>query len=156
MTDNPLLDELNRDIWRPFRRTYRTRDLEGFLALYDPELIRAGGPTKEVYGFDRFAADMAGWFTHVAERGDSLDIEFRFTERIAAGRLASERGYTRITVTGAGAGDRVLHGRFHVFARKDDGRWRIVADYDTDDDGEITPETFATGAIVEDDVWPDA
>jgi ketosteroid isomerase-like protein len=150
MTDNSLLDELNRDIWRPFRRTYRTRDLAGFLALYDPDLIRAGGPTKEVYGFDRYAADTTDWFTDISERGDSLDIEFRFTERIAAGHLASERGYYRITATLADASDRVLHGRFHTFARKIDGRWRIVVDYDTDDDGGITAETFAAGAIVND------
>ena len=150
MSDNPLLDELNHDIWRPFRGTYRAGDVEGFLALYDPSLIRAGGPTKEVYGLDRFAADMAGWFTDVSERGDSLDIEFRFTERIAAGELASERGYYRITATLAGGGNRVLHGRFHTFARKVDGRWRIVADYDTDDGGEITAETFVAGAIIED------
>jgi uncharacterized protein (TIGR02246 family) len=150
MTGNPLLDELNRDIWRPFRATYRAADPEAFLALYDPDLIRAGGPTKEVYGFDRFAAGMTDWFADVSQRGDSLDIEFRFTERIAAGELASERGCYRITAMLADGGDRVLHGRFHVFARKVDGRWRVVADYDTNDDGAITPEIFAAGAVVED------
>jgi uncharacterized protein (TIGR02246 family) len=151
MTDNkPLLDELNRDIWHPFRRTYRAGDLEGFLALYDPDLIRAGGPTKEVCGFDTFAADMRSWFTTVSARGESLDVEFRFTERIAAGALASERGYARVTVTLAGTGNRVLHSRFHVFARKLDDRWRIVADYDSNEDGGITPEMFAAaGSMVE-------
>ena len=118
MTVNPLLDELNRDIWHPFRGTYHARDLEGFLALYDPDLIRAGGPTKEVYGFDRLAADTTGWFAHVAERGDSLDIEFRFTERIAADELASEQGCYQITATLADGSNRVMYGRFHTFARK--------------------------------------
>lgn len=150
MTDNPLLDELNRDIWHPFRRTYRTRDLDGFLGLYHLDLIRAGGPTKEVYGFDRLAADTRDWFTEVSASGDSFDIEFRFTERIAAGELASERGCYRITVTPADGDDRVLHGRFHTFARKTGGRWRIVTDYDTDDDGAITAEMFAAGAGVDD------
>lgn len=150
MTDYSLLDELTRDIWRPFRHSYRVRDLEGFLALYDPNLIRAGGPTKEVYGFDRLAIDTTGWFTEVSERGDSLDIEFRFTERIAAGELASERGYYRITVTLADTSDRILHGRFHTFARKVDGRWRIVVDYDTDESGAITAGMFAAGAVDDD------
>lgn len=148
MTENPLLEELNRDIWYPFRDAYRAADPDGFLAVYDPDLIRAGGPTREVYGFDRFAADMTAWFTDVSQRGDSFDIEFRFTERIAAGELASERGCYRITATLADGRDRVLHGRFHVFARKSDGRWRVVADYDTDDGGAVTPEIFAACATM--------
>jgi hypothetical protein len=47
-----------------------------------------------------------------------------------------------------------MYGRFHTFARKIDGRGRIVADYDTDDGGGITPETFAAGAIVDDTAAP--
>jgi ketosteroid isomerase-like protein len=97
-----------------------------------------------------YAAETAAWFTTCAERGDSLDIEFRFTERIAAGDLASERGVFRITATRAGAGDLVFHSRFHTFARKAGGRWRIVADYDTNEDGAITPGMFAAAAAVED------
>lgn len=153
MTANPLFGELNRDIWHPFVRTYRDRDLKAFLGLYHPDLIRAGGPAKEVYGYDRFAADTAAWFTTCAERGDSLGIEFRFTERIAADDLASERGVLRITATRPGADDLVFHSQFHTFARKAAGRWRIVADYDTndsDDGGVITPETFAAAAEVDD------
>jgi hypothetical protein len=49
---------------------------------------------------------------------DRLDIDFRFTERIAVGELASERGCYRIAVSRADAGDHVLYGLFHTFARK--------------------------------------
>jgi hypothetical protein len=42
-----------------------------------------------VYGFERLAADTTEWFAEVSARGDGLDIEFRFTERIALGELAS-------------------------------------------------------------------
>jgi len=150
MTVNPLLGEMNSDIWHPFRRTYQACELAAFLDLYSPDLIRAGGPAKEVYGFDRYAAETAAWFTTCAERGDSLDIEFRFTERIAAGDLASERGVFRITATRAGADDLVFHSRFHTFARKAGGRWRIVADYDTNEDGAVTPGMFAAASAVED------
>jgi ketosteroid isomerase-like protein len=143
-----VLDELNRDIWQPFRRTYGARDLTGYLDLYDRDLIRAGGPAKEVHGFDRLAADMTGWFAEIATRGDHLDIDFRFTERIAAAGLASERGYYQITATLADATTRVRYGRFHTFARQRGGRWRLVVDYDTDDPP-VTAETFAAAAGIE-------
>jgi uncharacterized protein (TIGR02246 family) len=149
MTANPLLAELNRDIWRPFVRTYHDRDLEAFLSLYDRDLIRAGGPAKEVYGYERYAAGTADWFAQVAERGDSLAIEFRFTERIADGDLASERGVFRITATRPGADQLIFHSQFHTLARKTDGRWRIVADYDTNENGAITAESFAAATPIE-------
>jgi ketosteroid isomerase-like protein len=143
MTDASVLDELDRDIWHPFRRTYRDRDLPGYLCLYDRDLIRAGGPTKEIYGYDRLAADTADWFAQAAGRGDTFEIEFRFTERIADHEHASERGYYRITATFADSSTRELYGRFHTFARKSGGRWRIVVDYDTDDGGTITAEMYS-------------
>ena len=142
MTGASLLDELDRDIWQPFRHTYRDRDIEGYLTLYDRDLIRAGGPAKEIYGYDRLAMETAEWFAVAAGRGDTFEIEFRFTERIADAGLASERGYYRITGTLADASTRELYGRFHTFARKRGGPWRIVADYDTDDGGTITAEMF--------------
>src|SRR5262245_59760372 len=127
------LHELDRDIWQPFRRTYGDRDLAGYLDLYDRDLIRAGGPGRDVYGYDHLAADTPSWLAVIEERGDRLDIHFRFTERIAADGLASERGLYQITATLADGGNRVRYGRFHTFARQRDGRWRIVVDYDTED-----------------------
>ena len=140
-----VFDELNRDIWQPFRRTYGDRDLAGYLDLFDRDLIRAGGPDQQVYGHDRLAADTTAFFAKAAAGGDHFDIEFRFTERIAAAGLASERGYYRITANLADATTRVLYGRFHTFVRQRDGRWRIVVDYDTDDPP-VTPEEFAAAA----------
>ena len=65
-----VLDELNREIWQPFRRTYGDRDLAGYLDLYDRDLIRAGGPAGEVYGYDHLAAETTGWFAKVAANGE--------------------------------------------------------------------------------------
>jgi hypothetical protein len=53
-------------------------------------------------------------------------------------------------VTLADTSDRVLHGGFHTFARKVDGRWRIVVDYDTDEGGAIKPEMFAAAGADDD------
>ena len=138
MADGELLRELNRDIWHPFRRSYGSRDATAFLALYTPDLIRAGGPAQQVHGFEEYAAQTGQWFADLTERGDGIGIEFRFLERIASGGLASERGVFRITATQAGGQQRTFYGRFHTFARKQDGRWRIAADYDSNEGGTVT------------------
>jgi uncharacterized protein (TIGR02246 family) len=150
MADGELLRELNRDVWHAFRRAYGARDAAAFLALHSPDLIRAGGPAHEVHGFEDYAAQTGQWFADLAGRGDSVGIEFRFLERIAAGDLASERGVFRITATRATGEQRVFYGRFHTFTRKQDGRWRIAVDYDTDDGGTLSAEPFAAGAEIDD------
>lgn len=136
-----LLAELDRDVWQAFRRAYAARDADAFLALHTPDLIRAGGPARQVQGLADYAAETTGWIAELTGRGDGIDIEFRFTERLAAGDLASEQGVYRISVSPAGAADTVFHGRFHTFARRTDGRWRIAVDYDAND-GSVDAATF--------------
>ena len=141
MTDAAVLNALNADVWRPFCEAYAARDAKRLVALYTEDLIRAGGPAHEVIGFDGFAAQMQQWFADMSERGADLDIEFRFSERLASTDLASERGIFRITAS-TGDDKRVFYGRFHTFARRLDGRWRFVADYDSDEGGTISDEAF--------------
>ena len=147
MTDSALLAELDRDVWQAFRRAYAARDVEAFLDVHRPDLIRAGGPAQDVHGYDVYAAQTADFFAELTGRGDGIGIEFRFTERIAAGDLASERGVFRITVTPAAGEGRVFHGRFHTFSRREGGRWRIAVDYDTNDGGTVDAAAFAAAAL---------
>jgi len=150
MTDADALRELNTDIWHAYRRAYNNGDAASFIALHTPDVIRAGGPEKVVRGFREFVAVTEPWFAGMAERGSSVDIDFRFTERLAADGLASERGVYRLTGRRADGDQRVFHGRFHTFARKVDGRWRIAVDYDSDEGGTVMADTFESGAEIDD------
>lgn len=139
-----LTSELNRDVWQPFRAAYAAGDADAFLDLHAPDLIRAGGPAKEVLDLAAYGAQVREWFALVAAKGDRLAIDFRFTERLVAGELASERGVYRITLTPATGDGIVLFGRFHTFARRIDGRWRIAVDYDSTGSGTVGPDDYAT------------
>ncbi|GAB3846122.1 DUF4440 domain-containing protein [Dactylosporangium cerinum] len=145
-----LLRELNNELWRPFRAAYAARDAAAFLALHSPDLIRASGTDGTVFGLDRYAAQVEPWFAGMAARGDVLDITFRFTERIAAPDLASERGVYRIVVAPVGADRLTFHGRFHTFARKVGGSWRIAVDYDSTDAGAVSAATYEAAAALDD------
>jgi uncharacterized protein DUF4440 len=150
MTDIDLLRALNTDIWEPFPRSYVDGDPEAHLALFAPELIRAGG--GQVLDHAAYAEQIREFFQQVSRRGDAVRIAFRFTDRLAAGGLACERGVFEITVDPAGGERRVSYGRFHTFARLIDQRWRIVADHDSPRDlgGPVTAEHFAAATPVAD------
>lgn len=127
------LAELNAHIWRPYRAAHAAGDIEAFLDLHAPELIRVGGPDRTVLGRPEYAARSRAWRADLTARGSRVAIEFRFTERLTHDGLASERGVYRLTGTRADGDARTFHGHFHTFARKTEGRWRIVVDYDSSD-----------------------
>lgn len=150
MADSELLRELNRDVWHTFVRAYGARDATAFLAVHSPDLIRAGGSEKQVHGFHEYAAQIEQWFAGLTERGEDIGIEFRFLERIVSGDLASERGVYRIVATRATGERRLFYGQFHTFCPRTGDGWRIAVDYDSNEGGTVTEETFTAGADIDD------
>jgi hypothetical protein len=127
------LEALNRDIWQPFVRAYHALDAATFLGLCRSDMIHASGAAGQVHRFEEYARQMREFFDMVAERGDQVDIEFRFSERLVADGVASERGLFRLSVTLADGELRTRYGRFHTFSVLTEGRWQFLVDYDTAD-----------------------
>ncbi|WP_346136942.1 hypothetical protein [Lentzea roselyniae] len=148
--DIDLLRWLNNDIWHPFRLAYSKLDVSAFLDLYAPELIRAGGPAKQVFGFADYSDQTEKWFAEFADRGSSVTISFRFVERIASKEVASERGIFQIVSKRADGDERTFYGRFHTYARRTHERWRICVDYDTDERTATLEEEFLVAVDVDD------
>jgi ketosteroid isomerase-like protein len=148
--DTDLLRRLNDDIWHPFGLAYARLDAPAFLALHSPELIRAGGPAKQVLGFTEYSNQIEEWFAELAGRGSSVGISFRFVERVTANDVASERGIFQLMSTRADGDGRTFYGRFHTYSRRVDGRWRICVDYDTDERAATLEEEFLAARDVDD------
>jgi uncharacterized protein (TIGR02246 family) len=135
MPSAELLRELNRDIWEPFRAAYARMDADAYLALHSADLLRVEADEKWLGNLDDYAARVRPAFTQLAAASTLMDIDFRFTERIAAGDNASERGIYCLSVTPPGAEPHRHFAEFHTVARKHDGTWRIIHDHDHSDSG---------------------
>lgn len=145
MTTAEDLAELNRDIWHPFVRSYAALDADTFTGLYAPSLARGGSSSA---GYEEYLAECRDFFAKAAEQGDSFAIEFRFTERLAAGGMATEQGVFKLSIAPAAGGTREQYGRFQVLSRRgDDETWQIMADYD---DPAGSPESFTAGHPIDD------
>lgn len=121
---------IDRDIWMPFTAAYPALDADLAGSVYSPDLIRGGGPERTVTDLATHLGDFRVFFDFVRGQGDSLSIEFRFTERLIGEGVATERGVFRIDVRLSSGEHRQTYGRFHVFERVEHGVWRIVTDYD--------------------------
>lgn len=148
--DPALLAELNRDIWIPFHEAYRDGEPEKYVSLHRPEFIRGEGSRKVVRTLEEYSAGVRRSFEIWKQRGLKIDLTFRFHERIVKGAQASERGVYQFALTGPDGKTQKFYGQFHTFARKVDGRWQFVVDYDSDEGGTIDEAKFLAGAAVDD------
>lgn len=148
--DPVLLQELNDHIWTPFHEAYRDGDAEKYIALHRPEFIRGEGRPRVVRTLEEYAGGVRRSFALWQERGLQIDLRFRFFERIVKGAQASERGIYQFTITNAEGQTQRFYGQFHTFARKVDGRWQFVVDYDSDEGGTIDETKYLAAAAVDD------
>lgn len=148
---NPeILRELDRDIWKPFAEAFAAGKPEDYFALHSPAFIRAMGDARRVEPREAWMKGTRGMFKSFADRGIKPSIAFRFLERLANSESASERGIFEFTMADAKGEPRRSYGKFHVFSRKEDGRWRILVDYDSSEGGTITRDTFLAAHAPED------
>lgn len=134
--------QIENDVWIPLMRASVAFDAEGFLAVQSNDLIRVSVDAGEVYGRDRYQREIREGFPRARARGITRKNEIRFLQRLASDSLAWETGYFRSQVRMPDGEERVRYTRFEMVLRKEDGKWRILVDKDTADEGKITEAMF--------------
>jgi len=107
----------------------RLTDVERYLGLHAPEFTWVWAEERVIEGLDDYRARIRASFAGLPP-GITFALAFRFTERIAGARLASERGVVRMSGNGPRGPLPVRYNRFHTIARRGDAGWRFVVDYD--------------------------
>lgn len=146
----PFLKELNRDIWIPFMEAYSAGDADKYLALHTADFIRAQGDVQNTDDLASYSERTRAGFQRGKERGGKTSIEFRFFERFSNGKTASERGIYKYTYTPPAGEPWTGYGQFHVFSRKENGRWKIAVDYDSSEGRSVGEAEFQAGKRMED------
>jgi hypothetical protein len=144
------LRDINRDIWTPFSEAYASNDAAKYLALHSKEFIRANGNSKSSQDLAGYSASVERSFAWTAEDGGRSTIEFRFFERIATASTASERGIYKYTYHPKNGSPNEGYGQFHVVLRKENGVWKILTDYDSNEGGKIGAAEYQAALAVDD------
>lgn len=137
------LQAINRDIWAPFAEAYANGNAEQYIALHSKDFIRgSGGMQARVSSLNEYAAQTRAGFKRNKEKGIKAQIHFAFLERIAGATFASERGIYHYYSDDGKKGSVNVYGKFHVVERLENGRWKILFDYDSDEGGTIDKNDF--------------
>jgi ketosteroid isomerase-like protein len=150
-TTTKYLEEINRDIWLPFIEAYSTFNSAKYKSLQTEDFIRVAANNKNLPTPKDYFDGVEEWFGDMKKQGRKLTIAFRFTERIANDKVASERGVFELkAVDTSGKELWKDYGKFHVFMRKLNGVWKIVVDYDSNEKETVNLRAFTSAFAMDD------
>ena len=139
-----IQDEIDYDVWHPFKKAYDSFDAEGQFGLHTPNVMRINRDAEYILVGDEYRDMLLQSSERNKARNAVRTIDFSFTERFHTGKYAFESGYYRVSYASDGL-ERITYGYFNCVLQKIDGTWKILADADTSQDGIYTEEDFMSG-----------
>jgi uncharacterized protein (TIGR02246 family) len=116
------------DIYKKFNGAYKTLDVDGVANLYTEtaDYLPAGG--KPMKGRTAIRENFAGFFNSVKERGQTMTITFRITQREVSGELGYDVGIYTLTTFKDGKQLGQGRGQFVVVTKKAGKAWLFQLD----------------------------
>jgi ketosteroid isomerase-like protein len=126
--DASQVNELNTQVWFPFKKAYEMRDWKAFNALHTDDVLRIND-----YGSRRGKEYKTAIQTNFSKpTTQRKTIDFSFEKRLVFDKVAYEIGFYRVRIFEGKQLVKTSFGRFHVVVVKRAGRWRIQQDWDSD------------------------
>ena len=119
---------INEQVWKPFKESFDTKDWQSFNDLHTDNVLRINR-----WGI-RVGEEYKSSIKESYQRKDDRQrvIDFAFDERVYKHDIGYETGYYRVTYTMPDNSIKETYGRFHVRLEKENNRWKIAQDWDTD------------------------
>ena len=145
-TNNTPANEINKEVWKPFKHSFNTRDWKTYNALHTQDVVRINSYGIRVGEAYKNAIKEAYKKPSTTKR----QIDFSFEQRIYTDTIGYEVGYYRIIYTQKDKESRATYGKFHVVLKKQNGQWLIAQDWDTGkiNGSPITQKQFNSGELL--------
>jgi len=137
--DKNVFETINNQVWDTFSEAFKTLDHELFEGLHHTDFIRLSGNSKDIK-FKK--AYIEGYKRNWKNKDRQQVIAFRFLVRFHNDNTASERSIYRLTIKPGSADEKSHYGKFHLVLKKEEIQWKILMDYDSDENNTIDSAAF--------------
>ena len=148
-----VFKQINSDVWYRFYAAYDSLDYTISEAIHTSDVIRIPANQGEIIDYKSYMDGIKRSFEQAAEKGETRSIALRFFERLANDSIASERGIYRFTLNKGTTKERNYYGQFHVLLVKRGGKWKILMDYDSNENNTIGEEEFMSAYAMDNFSW---
>jgi ketosteroid isomerase-like protein len=142
--------QINQDVWEAFYKAFDQLDHKYMVEIHDEDLIRIPAGQKIILDYQTYMDNYQKSFAAAKEENSTRSIELRFFERIANDSVASERGIYKLTIDKESLDERNFYGQFHVLLIKENGVWKILMDYDSNENNTIDETVFKEAYAMDD------
>ncbi len=140
-------EEVNRQLWKPFKDAWEARDWKAFVALHTDDVVRIN-----TWGGIRVGKEYTDGIKASSQNKTDRKrtIDYWLEHRMYSGSMGYEVGYYRVVNRDPGKEPTEHYARFHIVLRKEEGRWKIAQDWDTSviNGIDVTAADFAKGSPV--------
>ena len=148
-----VFKQINKDVWYRFYAAYDSLDHTISEEIHANDVMRIPANQSKIIDYKSYMDGIKKSFEQAREKNETRSISLRFFERLANDTLASERGIYKFTLNDGTKDEKNYYGQFHVLLVKRDGKWKILMDYDSNENNTIGEEEFMSAFAMEDLTW---
>ncbi|GAA4274690.1 hypothetical protein GCM10022258_39860 [Aquimarina gracilis] len=138
--EKQLHQKINRDMYENFSKAFATIDYDLFASIHCKAMIRISGNGGEIKNVKKYLEGYQERWSDTNQK--PAPIDFRLLERITSDSLVSDRGIYRVTYVNDTKETKYSYGKFHVLLKLEDNNWKILMDYDSNENNSINKESF--------------
>ncbi|MDH7445948.1 hypothetical protein [Aquimarina sp. 2201CG14-23] len=136
-----LHQKINQDMYSNFSEAFSTLDYSLFASIHSEEMIRiSGGNGGEIKDVKKYLEGYKKRWNDPKRKASPID--FRLFERITSDSLVSDRGIYRVTYQNDKNETQYSYGQFHVLLRNEKNTWKILIDYDSNEQNTINKQSY--------------
>lgn len=144
--NNKCLKDINNQIWANFSKAFETLDSDLFESIHSNNLVRVSGDNKTIRDKTTY---INGYKKRWKNSSINQSISFRFLERVCNENKASERGIYKLIIKPDTKEENIFYGKFHVIHRKENGKWKVLVDYDSSEYNTINKTSYERAFSIE-------
>jgi hypothetical protein len=144
------LETISKEVWYPFYKAFATNDAAIFAEIHAQDLSRITGNSGTISSYEAYMERSRRSFERKKNNGQTTHISLRFFERSYNDNTACERGVYQTIHNKNKPDEHISYGQFFVLLKKVEGQWKIVLDYDSDENGTIGAEQFHAAHAIDD------
>lgn len=136
------LEDINDQVWSNFYQVFDSLDHSLMESIHSQHLIRIPADRKIIINYKEYMDQYKLTFAKIKQNRGTLHITLRFLERINNDFAASEIGIYKFVINQNKRNEKVIYGKFHVILIKEDNVWKILMDYDSNENNTIGEDDF--------------
>jgi hypothetical protein len=124
-------ETINKEVWYPFIEAFERFDLDGFLKVHSPFLVRLNLDQGTNLDYESYYKSLSDEIEFHLTKENRRKIDLRFLHRSISGGVSYEIGYYKVTIFEKNdTKGKDYYGKFNVIIQKENEKWVILMDSD--------------------------